>query len=63
MMGPPSDVDGECNAKLYISDDYGDNTATMRCQLELNHDGLHREKFRKNTVTVQWEVDESEEDK
>ncbi|KKL17240.1 hypothetical protein LCGC14_2487520 [marine sediment metagenome] len=60
MFGPPSDVDGECNARLHIADDYGDNEATMRCHLEPNHDGLHEEKFGSRKVIVQWEEDERE---
>ncbi len=43
-------------------DDYGDNTATMRCNLELDHTGLHQEKFRTRNVIVQWEEDERESD-
>ena len=34
MFGPPEDVAGECNVRLEIGDDYGDNSATMRCQRE-----------------------------
>lgn len=34
MYGEPEDVDGECNARLYIGDNYGDNHATMRCQAD-----------------------------
>jgi hypothetical protein len=28
MFGPPKDVPGECNARLSIGDDYGDNAAS-----------------------------------
>jgi len=60
--GPPEDVKGECNAHLYISDDYGDNNATIRCQLPEGHDGPHKEEFERGgkPVTIQWEVDERE---
>jgi hypothetical protein len=51
-----------CKAKLYIADDYGDNHATMHCQLEEGHEGPHKEVFRKDTVVVTWEEDESEEE-
>ena len=60
MWGEPKDADHECNARLFISDNYGDGTATMRCQLAPNHDGLHKEEFMREggTVTVTWVVDE-----
>lgn len=63
MRGKPKDVDGECNSHLYIGDDYGDNTDTMRCQLPKGHDGLHREEFARGggKVVVTWEKDEREE--
>ena len=56
--GPPKDVDGECNATLCIGDDYGDNCATMRCQLKPGHDGLHKET--NNRFTVTWLSDDRE---
>jgi hypothetical protein len=64
MFGPPKDVEGECNARLYIADDYGDNTATMRCQLEPGHDGPHREEYQRHgkPVVVTWHVDDREEE-
>lgn len=58
MYGRPDDVDGECNAHLYLGDDYGDNCSTMRCQLLKGHDGHHSETFRKGTATITWEKDE-----
>ena len=56
MYGTPSDVEGECNAHLRIGDDYGDNCATMRCQLEPGHNGPHQEVFQRSAgpVTVTW---------
>ena len=57
--GEPEDVEGECNAHLYIGDNFGDNHATMRCQLPKGHEGLHREEFGSdNKVVVTWEKDE-----
>lgn len=50
-----------CKAHLYIGDDFGDNSATMHCQLPMNHPGRHQEVFRKGTVTVTWEKDEGPE--
>lgn len=54
----------QCNAELHIGDDYGDNHATMHCELEAGHDGKHRETFftdatagPRNAV-VEWEGDE-----
>jgi hypothetical protein len=60
MFGEPEDVETECNARLFIGDNYGDGTATMRCQLAPNHDGLHKEEFDRDggTVTITWAVDE-----
>ena len=58
MFGPPKDVDGQCNAHLYIGDDYGDNHATMRCQLPKGHDGDHQETFRNGKAKVTWSEDE-----
>lgn len=62
MLGEPNDVETECNARLFIADNYGDGTATIRCQLPLNHDGLHKEEFerRGHAVTITWVVDERE---
>jgi len=56
MYGHPEDVDGKCNAELHIYDDYGDGRATMKCQLDPNHEGDHREEFKKRDkpVTVTW---------
>lgn len=61
-MGEPNDVPGECNAHLYIGDNFGDNHATMRCQLPHGHEGRHQEVFRYGTVEVTWENDERDYD-
>lgn len=45
MFGPPEDVEGECNERLSIGDDYGDNPTTFRCQRKPNHAGFHQEVF------------------
>jgi len=60
MFGEPSDVDAECNARLFIGDNYGDGTATMRCQLPHGHDGVHREEFQRRggAVVITWVADE-----
>jgi hypothetical protein len=60
MFGEPADNDNECNARLFIGDNYGDGTATMRCQLALGHDGLHQEQFDREggPVTITWTADE-----
>jgi hypothetical protein len=45
---------------LRISDDYGDNHATMRCSREPGHEGRHREVYQSRSageVTVEWERD------
>ena len=62
MPGPPKDVEGECNARLFLADDYGDNPCTFRCQLSSNHVGPHEETFERGEkpVKITWEVDERE---
>lgn len=54
----------KCKAELHIADDYGDNHATMRCQLDEGHDGSHAEHWksddaryapRSHRCTVTWE--------
>ncbi len=64
MSGPPKDVEGECNARLRIGDDWGDNHATMRCQLEPGHDGWHREVYANvgQQVRIEWAVDEGKDE-
>jgi len=52
------DVPGQCNAHCYIGDNYGDGSATMRCALEPNHEGCHKEIFRDGTCILTWEKDE-----
>lgn len=64
MFGKLEDTKGECNARLYIADDYGDNHVTMRCSLSPNHDGPHCEEFARgggHLVKVTWEKDERDE--
>jgi len=62
LTGEPLDVAGECNARLYIGDNYEDNHVTMRCPLLPGHEGPHKEEFerRGKTVTITWWVDEKE---
>jgi hypothetical protein len=61
--GEPNDVAGECNARTYIGDNFGDNHGTMRCQLPKGHEGKHEETFKSDyppdtlgahEVTVSW---------
>lgn len=63
-MSEPADVLGECNAHLHIGDDYGDNHATMRCQLKAGHPGLHREQYGHppQVVKIEWRLDERDAD-
>jgi len=61
MFGPAKNVAGQCNARLTIGDDYGDNHATMRCQLAPGHEGKHRENYQSRIsgqVTIEWEHDD-----
>lgn len=50
----------KCPAELYIFDDHGDNHATIKCQLEKGHAGMHTEVFwhTGHEIVVQWEQDE-----
>jgi len=59
-MGEPEDVVGQCNARLFIGDNYGDNHATMRCELDPRHEGMHREEYGHDSqsVVVSWAQDE-----
>ncbi len=60
MYGKPKDVTGQCNARLYLSDDYGDGTCTVMCQLLPNHEGLHQEITGEDPVTITWKLDQRE---
>jgi hypothetical protein len=65
MFGPPKDVIGECNARLYLGDDYGDNVCTIRCSRPVGHDGPHKEEFQRGggkPVVITWHVDERDEE-
>lgn len=59
MFGPKSDNPGKCNAQLHLADDYGDNVATMKCQLETNHEGRHVDICRNGQVKIEWEGNDS----
>lgn len=62
MYGPKPDEPGMCNAELHIADDYGDNVATMKCQLESGHEGRHVEVWRDGLAKVEWEGNDAEVD-
>ena len=55
MMAPGFDLHDtdRCNAELHIADDFGDNHATIRCELEPGHEGLHEENFIRYGLPVQ----------
>lgn len=55
-----SDREEACGACCFVADDFGDNTATMRCQLAPGHEGSHQEMFDRDggPVTVTWVADE-----
>lgn len=55
-MGGVTDRPGECNARLFIYDDHGDNHATLRCGQPPGHPGPHQEVFQRDhgPVTVTW---------
>jgi hypothetical protein len=52
----PKDITGQCNAHLYLSDDFSDSHITIRCNLKERHKGKHQNCFGRGTVT--WEKDE-----
>lgn len=56
------DQSNQCNARLYLADDCGDNHATIRCHLFPGHGGPHSESFERlhnhNKVAIMWTVDE-----
>lgn len=33
----------KCKATIVFGDDFGDNVSTFHCQLEVGHEGCHRE--------------------
>lgn len=62
MFGKPKNIDGNCNAVLYLGDDYGDGTCTIRCKLPEKHLENHKEIFLRNEkeVIITWVDDERE---
>lgn len=44
-----------CGAHKYIGDDFGDNFATIKCQLIKNHEGRHEERW--DDCILTWDVD------
>lgn len=58
MFGPPEDIPGACNARLFLGDDYGDNECTIVCQRTPGHTGRHKEVTREGTIIIEWDNDE-----
>ena len=58
LFGEPKDVEGACNAHLYIGDNSGDNHATMRCKRSKGHVGAHEEYWMSDKAVVRWDEDE-----
>jgi len=62
-----NDVKGECNARLFIGADHGEDTATFRCGLHAGHGGLHSAMYDANAgcdfpssmVSIKWVLDET----
>lgn len=57
MWGEPKDIEGKCNARLSISDNFGDGHATILCQKDLGHVGLHQESYESvgsGEVVITW---------
>ena len=52
-----------CRDTLEIADDYGDNVATMTCQLPAGHQGQHIEQYGSDpAVIVLWDTKTPDED-
>ena len=64
LTGEPLDVDGECNARLYLGDNFEDNHLTLRCPLLPKHNGPHQTEFIRHDkpVIITWQIDEHEEE-
>lgn len=58
MYGAPKDVEGKCNARLELGDDYGDNSCTFLCELNPDHQGRHKESC--SRFTMEWEGNDAE---
>ena len=60
LTGEPKDVEGECNARLYIGDNLEDNHVTARCFLLPGHEGPHKVEFFRHgkPIAITWWVDE-----
>lgn len=57
----------QCLARLYLADDYGDNSGTYKCQLEEGHEGPYQEVFNRKglsgrigKVVISWDENEGE---
>lgn len=60
MYGPPKDKPNECNARMFLGDDWGDNRCTIRCSLARGHEGRHVEAFKSEQhgrVRISWAMD------
>ena len=51
-----------CVKVISIADDYGDNSATIKCQLGKNHEGPHEERFERKggIVVINWDDESSD---
>lgn len=59
-FGEPQDKEGECNARLFVGDNFGDNHVTFRCSMPAGHEGPHHENYITGTggeVMIQWVKD------
>ena len=58
----------KCDAELHMADDFGDNHATIKCQLEAEHDGQHQKQYQRKdlselgVITILWSGDEQEDE-
>ena len=55
------DVPGECNARVYLRDEFEDERIEIRCRLPAGHEGEHRvECHTVGNALIVWDTDEAD---
>lgn len=64
MFDQTTNIPTKCGACLYLGDDFGDNTATLRCTEPIEHHPPHRKLYVRRDgsqrIEVTWTEDERE---
>lgn len=63
LFGTPANIEGACNARQYLTDDYMNHQAIFRCERTPGHDGPHSETLNRpngRTTTITWTEDDRE---